>query len=64
MRLSVGGDEWVETHLVLLGGLFIAWAWLTEGTEGAGGEWHRVQKISTVTAVSIPTPRAQVLIQV
>lgn len=55
----MGGDEWVETRLVLLGGLFIARAWL-RGQEENG----KNGKISTVTAVSIPTPRAQVLIQV
>lgn len=46
MRLSLGGDEWEETRLVLLGELFgtNACAWLTEGTKGAGEEWCRVQK--------------------
>lgn len=44
MRLSLGGDEWEETRLVLLGELFgtNACAWLTEGTKGAGEEWCRV----------------------
>lgn len=32
----MGGDEWEETRLVLLGELFGTNAWLTEGAEGAG----------------------------
>lgn len=48
----MGGDEWEETRLVLLGGRFgtNAGAWLTEGTEGAEGEWRRIRKISAITA--------------
>lgn len=59
MRLSVGGDEWEETRLVLLGELFgtNAWAWLTEG---AGEEWRRVRKISTITAFGVATLMAEI----
>lgn len=62
MRLSAGGDEWEETRLVLLGELFgaNAWAWLTGGTEGAGGEWRKVRKISTITPSGLPTLMAEI----
>ena len=58
----MGGDEWEETRLVLLGELLgtNAWAWLTEGTEGAGGEWRRVRKISTITAFGVATLTAEI----
>lgn len=62
----MGGDEWEEIRLVLLGELFgtIAWALLTEGTEGAGGEWRRVRKISTITAfgVAVLTAKIQIVL--
>lgn len=60
MRLSVGGDEWEETRLVLLGELFGTNAWLTEGTEGAGEEWHKVRKISTITVTGMATLIAEI----
>lgn len=55
----MGGDEWEETRLVLLGELFAtnAWAWLTEG---AGEEWRRVRKISTITAFGAATLMAEI----
>lgn len=52
----MGGDVWEETRLVLLGERFgtnACWSWLTEGTEGARGEWRRVRKISTITAFGV-----------
>lgn len=59
----MGGDEWEETRLVLLGELFgaNAWAWLTEGTEGAGGERHRpgYEKISAITAFGVASLMAE-----
>lgn len=58
----MGGDEWEETRLVLLGEPFgtNAWTWLTEGTAEAGGEWLRVRKISTITAFGIATLMAEI----
>lgn len=60
----MGGDEWEEMCLVLLGVLFgtNAWAWLTEGTEGAEREWHRVQKLSTITAFGVVALMAKIQI--
>ncbi len=62
MRLSVGGDEWEETRLVLLGELFgtNAGVWLTEGTEEAGGEWSKVRKIPTIAVCGVATPMAEI----
>lgn len=58
----MGGDEWEVTRLVLLGELFgtNACAWLTEGTKGAGGEWCRVRKTSTMTAFGVATLMAEI----
>lgn len=58
----MGGEEWEETRLVLLGELFgtNAWAWLTVGTEGAEREWCRVREISSITAFGVDTPMPEI----
>lgn len=50
----MGVDEWEETRLVLLGGLFGTSTW-AQLTEGAGRERHRVRKIHTISAIGITT---------